>query len=250
MAVRAWCDGCTKYVVLTGEGLCPEGHPRPALRNLEEIPDGVQTLSADSPRVAAEMAANVASPGAVYPYDAKIPVVAGSMAVAGVALVYMQWSRVASPGLGGLVEVWFLGFFLWIAVWTATRPYAVTDDQGLVLWLPKAPFSIGARRRTIEWHQVTTGSRDGYTVRLELIQGGPALVYLANLRPRERDRLLKQLAQRLGTRWVHPAGETESINWGAASFRTSLPLLLLLVVVLAFFYLMRLHPDWIQGPPR
>jgi hypothetical protein len=37
MAKRAWCSGCNGYVMLTGEGLCPNGHPKPSLRGIEEV---------------------------------------------------------------------------------------------------------------------------------------------------------------------------------------------------------------------
>ena len=39
MAKRAWCSGCNGYVMLTEEGLCPNGHPKPSLRGIEEVAD-------------------------------------------------------------------------------------------------------------------------------------------------------------------------------------------------------------------
>lgn len=36
MARRAWCSDCNGYVLLTDEGLCPHGHPKPSLRGIEE----------------------------------------------------------------------------------------------------------------------------------------------------------------------------------------------------------------------
>jgi hypothetical protein len=37
MPKRAWCNECKALVMLTGEGMCPNGHPRPALRGIEEV---------------------------------------------------------------------------------------------------------------------------------------------------------------------------------------------------------------------
>jgi hypothetical protein len=36
---KAWCSECGHYVLVTSEGICPVGHPRPALRGVEEVPD-------------------------------------------------------------------------------------------------------------------------------------------------------------------------------------------------------------------
>jgi hypothetical protein len=37
MPKRAWCNGCSSYVMLTAEDLCPYGHPKPSLRAVEEV---------------------------------------------------------------------------------------------------------------------------------------------------------------------------------------------------------------------
>lgn len=37
MAKRAWCSDCNGYVMLTPEGMCPGGHPKPCLRAIEEV---------------------------------------------------------------------------------------------------------------------------------------------------------------------------------------------------------------------
>jgi hypothetical protein len=36
---KAWCSECGHYVLITSEGICPVGHPKPALRGVEEVPD-------------------------------------------------------------------------------------------------------------------------------------------------------------------------------------------------------------------
>lgn len=51
MPTRAWCSGCNSNVILTQDGLCPSGHPKPYLRGLEQVPDGYK-LPARSPRPA------------------------------------------------------------------------------------------------------------------------------------------------------------------------------------------------------
>jgi hypothetical protein len=37
MPKRAWCSECGGYVMLTAEEICPNGHPRSALRAIEEV---------------------------------------------------------------------------------------------------------------------------------------------------------------------------------------------------------------------
>lgn len=37
MPKRAWCNECKALVILTDEGMCPNGHPRPALQGIEEV---------------------------------------------------------------------------------------------------------------------------------------------------------------------------------------------------------------------
>jgi hypothetical protein len=37
MPKRAWCSDCNSYVLLTAEEQCPSGHPRCALRGVEEV---------------------------------------------------------------------------------------------------------------------------------------------------------------------------------------------------------------------
>jgi hypothetical protein len=39
MRKKAWCGACGRYVILNSAGICPVGHPRPALRALEDVPD-------------------------------------------------------------------------------------------------------------------------------------------------------------------------------------------------------------------
>jgi hypothetical protein len=37
MPKRAWCNECKALVILTDEGLCPNGHQKPSLRGIEEV---------------------------------------------------------------------------------------------------------------------------------------------------------------------------------------------------------------------
>jgi hypothetical protein len=37
MPKRAWCNECRALVILTEDGLCPNGHPKPALMGVEEV---------------------------------------------------------------------------------------------------------------------------------------------------------------------------------------------------------------------
>jgi hypothetical protein len=59
MPLRAWCNGCNSFVLLTADGACPNGHGKPMLRGIEEVRDGT--------RVAAPRPVPQPSPIAVQP---------------------------------------------------------------------------------------------------------------------------------------------------------------------------------------
>jgi hypothetical protein len=50
MPKRAWCNECKALVILTDEGMCPNGHPRPALQGIEEVAYATQPTER-APRV-------------------------------------------------------------------------------------------------------------------------------------------------------------------------------------------------------
>lgn len=237
MALRGWCGECAGYVTLTDEGLCPNGHLRPSLRGVVEVPDAAGAGPAGVPQPAHLVAATeVPVTDAVYPFDIKIPVVLGLMTVTWIAssLVF----RVP-------VSITVAGLWAWFAFRTATKAYAATDSDGLEF------VANGLWRRKIEWRSIVTGRREGDKVRLEVFQGQPAVLTLKSVRTNRREQLPTELAHRLGARWAPCATETElSAASRAARMRTLLPLVLLLLVVLFLFYVLRIrHPEWIQQFP-
>lgn len=66
MAKRAWCNECNCYVILTWDEICPEGHPRPALRAIEEVPDGALPAQPARRAPAPSTPAYAAQPAAAF----------------------------------------------------------------------------------------------------------------------------------------------------------------------------------------
>jgi len=101
MPKTAFCSGCNRYVQLSPEGECREGHPRSALRDVRE-----GTLqSAPAVRATAAAPAPSAELAAIASYDNIFAKLAGkAIIVAPVALILAWgiWSGMAEFGGSGM----------------------------------------------------------------------------------------------------------------------------------------------------
>ena len=81
----AFCSGCNRYIQLTPDGVCREGHPRSALRDVRE------GALDSAPIIKAAVAAPTAEQAALASYDSIFAKVAGKAIIIVPVALILGW---------------------------------------------------------------------------------------------------------------------------------------------------------------